>query len=698
MLLVVAALSPLMVSLAVSLHEQTQYARRDASDNSLTFARLVGSRIDDNIRSIKKLLFTIEVAVAEDLASVARIDARLKAIQAELPPYVATISVLASDGRMISSSTVSPSDRTKVNFADRKQFRQAMATRAAAVGPLVRGRTVTGDWIVTITRPIVGNDDGPVRALVSLSLRVARIQEMLVRDNQPPGSVITVLDEHGTVLARSPDPAHWIGRSLSGEAGFQMARQNREFSGEMVSADGVTQLVGIASAREVPWLVSVGVPVQAALAPAQAQLIRDLVYATAAVLLAITLAWALSRFIAVPIRKLSDDTTRFSTGDLAHRSDVKASGEVGALVLNFNRMAARLERTVGHLRDSEAQLSGIITSAMDAIITIDEKHRMTLVNPAAERMFGYTTKDLIGNPINMLIPERFRTAHDDHIDTFGRTGITSRAMGAGQVLGLRADGEEFPVEASISQLGAPPDKFYTVILRDITARKQDEERLRQYAAQMRSLARRLREVEESERRMMHRELHDRVGANLTALKLELDMTLSGPMQGSEVAVRLGKARELLTETIAQIRDVMSDLRPAALDDFGLHAALRVYAGVCASRFQIPVTVSGGDIEPRLQGAAETALFRIAQEALNNIAKHAHARQVAIDVDANHQRVTMVIEDDGAGFDTAEPDLHRANWGLRTMRERAQAIGAELTIESTPGRGTRITVEVAREVA
>jgi PAS domain S-box-containing protein len=132
------------------------------------------------------------------------------------------------------------------------------------------------------------------------------------------------------------------------------------------------------------------------------------------------------------------------------------------------------------LRDSQARLAGIVDSAMDAIISVDEQQRILLFNRAAEKMFRCSADDAIGLPLDRFIPERFRSLHPSHIQSFGQTGTTTRAMaGARTIYGLRADGEEFPLEASISQVEVGGQKLYTVILRDITERKRAEERFQQ---------------------------------------------------------------------------------------------------------------------------------------------------------------------------------------------------------------------------
>src|SRR2546423_3873089 len=156
--------------------------------------------------------------------------------------------------------------------------------------------------------------------------------------------------------------------------------------------------------------------------------------------------------------------------------------EQGVMVLGTVVDITERKQAEETLRQSQEQLVGVIGSAMDAIISVDEEQRIVLFNVAAERMFLYPAEDAIGQPLDRFIPERFRSAHKGHIQDFGRTHVTRRAMGAlGALYGLRADGEEFPIEASISQIESEGRKLYTVILRDITERKRSEEALKEQA-------------------------------------------------------------------------------------------------------------------------------------------------------------------------------------------------------------------------
>lgn len=235
-----------------------------------------------------------------------------------------------------------------------------------------------------------------------------------------------------------------------------------------------------------------------------------------------------------------------------------------------------------------------------------------------------------------------------------------------------------------------------IISHDITDRKEMEETLRRSETQLRALSARLSRVEEEERRRLARELHDRVGQNLTALSLNLNI-VRGHLVSEQAAERLEDSLRLLEETVERVRDVMADLRPSVLDDYGLLAAIRWYGERFSRRTGIEVRVEGEELVSRLPTEVETELFRICQEALTNVAKHAEASEVVVTVDAEDEEIHLVVRDNGTGFDhTALQDAETLpGWGLMSMRERALAVGGRLLVGSEPGSGTRIAVELGR---
>lgn len=234
---------------------------------------------------------------------------------------------------------------------------------------------------------------------------------------------------------------------------------------------------------------------------------------------------------------------------------------------------------------------------------------------------------------------------------------------------------------------------------DITERKQAENALRDSGVQLQALSRRLVELQESERKELARELHDRVGQSLTALKINIDILQPAlASQGNaEVLARVADSAALLESTMDTIENVMSELRPPMLDDHGLAAALDWHARNFSKRTGIGVAVRAGEPALRPAPQIEIAFFRIAQEALNNVAKHARARRVEIELDQANGECVMSVQDDGIGFDGLEDtsDKPKPGLGMVTMRERAQAVGGHFEVRALPGLGTQLKVRVPR---
>ena len=208
-------------------------------------------------------------------------------------------------------------------------------------------------------------------------------------------------------------------------------------------------------------------------------------------------------------------------------------------------------------------------------------------------------------------------------------------------------------------------------------------------------ARRLVEVQESERRTLANDLHDLVGQNMTALSINLNIVKmeSAASPNTRAASRLDDSLKLLEETIENIRNVMMSLRPSVLDDYGLPGVLRWYVEQFNRRTGVPASLVEQGSPRRLPLAAEETLFRIAQEALTNVAKYARAGKVVVTLDTTPHDSRLTIADDGCGFDPSgwQQPAKDHGWGLMIMRERAAAVGAELSVESAPGQGTRVTV-------
>ena len=349
------------------------------------------------------------------------------------------------------------------------------------------------------------------------------------------------------------------------------------------------------------------------------------------------------------------------------------------------------------LIESERTLQKIFDTAPTPILMLRPPDGVIeRANPAALDALGISPETAIG---------KTAVQHGIVPDPPSRQAIYARLESGRRVIGqeiviLRAGREQRTVSVNADRIVLASGDRYIVSFYDLTELRRAEKDLRESAEQRRQLYVRLANVEDDERRALHAELHDQVGANLSALRLQLDlaarMLSGGDAPGAQH--HLGSAREVAGETMAMARDLMAALRPPALDDYGLVAALRTFAVSQSSRLNLPIHVAGDDLTPRPRPPVETALFRIAHEAVINVARHASATRVAIDIAQRDGQVILTIDDDGVGFSFDAPGNRPDHWGLKSMRERALAIGGTLHVRTEPGTGTRVMAEAPHEAA
>jgi PAS domain S-box-containing protein len=359
---------------------------------------------------------------------------------------------------------------------------------------------------------------------------------------------------------------------------------------------------------------------------------------------------------------------------------------------------ARETRARTAIEESHGRLAAVMDSAMDAIIAVDEDQRIVLFNQAAEAAFRCGRAEALGSRLDRFLPARFRAAHGTHIQRFAATGVTSRRMGDVPTLwAMRADGTEFPIEASISQASEGGQRLYTVILRDITRRKEYEDMLARQQVELREISARVLEAREEEKTLLARELHDELGQQLTALKIDLAwlrerLPDGDPALGAKAAQMSG----LVDQTMTSVRRISSDLRPLMLDDLGLQDAVAWLVGEfskhsgIACRLDAPPESALENVEQ----AVAITVYRVLQESLTNITRHARAKNAWVILGASGNWLQLEIEDDGQGI--ADADLARPrSLGLKGIRERVLYLGGSVEVGRAPRGGTRVLVRVPR---
>jgi PAS domain S-box-containing protein len=315
-----------------------------------------------------------------------------------------------------------------------------------------------------------------------------------------------------------------------------------------------------------------------------------------------------------------------------------------------------------------------------------------MFNPSAEAMFGLEASKALGQPIEVLMPERLRSVHRRHMQGFSASEKASRAMAPQmEIFGVRSNGTEFPLESTISHSMIGGKLQMTAVLRDVTERRKTESTLRTVNTQLRELSANLQNVREEERKRFSRELHDDLGQRLTGLKLSLSWMASRLKEGKPTAVSdVDEMRHQMDAAIGSVRRIAAELRPRVMDDLDFKEALTWQTQEFFKHSGIQIELDLRAAEKVTEDGLATALFRIVQESLTNVVRHAAADKVVVSLLYANDQLTLAIRDNGRGFDW---EGTAGGVGLVSMRERCGAIGAVFKVNSYPGAGTLIEITV-----
>ena len=347
-----------------------------------------------------------------------------------------------------------------------------------------------------------------------------------------------------------------------------------------------------------------------------------------------------------------------------------------------------------HAGMAEAHLKAVVDTALDGIITLNESFRIVLFNRAAESIFGCQAREVLGEPLDRFIPSVHRANHEQFITRFAHKRKASHGIGVNDriVTGIRFNGEEFPIDTAISHVKVDGAQFYTVILRDVSEREQTARELADTVGQLRELSVRMHLVREDERRHLAHELHDDLCQLLAALRIDLSVLKSRwPLPNEEIVAQFQRLETISREAVETSRRVTRSLRPTALEDSTLSAAIEELCLEFSRRTGIPCQFKRtGPSEPQEERLA-TPLFRLVQESLTNIEKHAQASEVTVTLQRDANNLRLLVQDNGRGMPSAMKPRENA-FGLVGMRERTLAAGGKFSVDSTQGVGTRVLAE------
>ncbi len=333
-----------------------------------------------------------------------------------------------------------------------------------------------------------------------------------------------------------------------------------------------------------------------------------------------------------------------------------------------------------------------------ALFVMDVDHRIAGWSRGAEWMLGYTDEEIVGSDFLRLIPED--TARESFAEFLGAPPGERRRMEL-ECWCLRKGKDRFRAVVGLDRMtgASGAQSGISVMVRDLSDRNRVEEQLRENELQLRSLAARLQAVREEERTRIARELHDEFGQMLTALRMDLSIlermvwkTVSEPLARMSLFEKIGSISELLEKTIRSTRRIITELRPAVLDELGLSTAIQWQALEFENRTGVRCRIARLQHDLVFDQDVSTAIFRILQEALTNVAKHASATNVTISLRSEGGTVVMEIVDDGKGM-AEDKQKDPTSTGILGIRERVLALNGQFDITSSQGQGTTLKISI-----
>ncbi|WP_456684602.1 ATP-binding protein [Bradyrhizobium sp. P5_C11_2] len=637
--------------------QQRDVARHAAELSAMRAAERIASDIATQVEVLQALATSTSLDQL-DLKSFYNEAERLK----DRHPLWETVELSNPDGVQL-INLLRPPDADLAPTADFRSFEEVLSTRQPVIGGIGPVGPISGKRLVALRVPVIRGNT--VHYVLSVLLATNAVSSILRDAGAPADWIGAVADRYGNLVARTRAEASEIGRPASPSLRDAIARAPQGFyTGATLEGEEV-EVVYRTLEGTGGWSVHFAIPLTALNAPVARSYFVLGGGSLASFVLAVGLAGLVAR-------------------DMAHRRE----NENARMTL-----ALRLSEEAGAVAVEAAELGTLRWDSESGHVTGSERARRLLSLPRSTRVgqeLAWQTSDVLEKIVaaqqprilaairecvegNKPLDIEFQVLHPDRISHWVR--VTGRVP-------------------KLSE-GVPEGVIYGVVA-DIELRKHAD-------AERSYLLLRLAEAQENEQRRIARELHDQVGQTVTGLSLGLksmETLIDGDRPASEVRSHLHWLKTLAGEIGRDIHRAAVDLRPTALDDLGLREALQAFLNQWVERHGIRAELQSVGDGSRLPTEVETAIYRIVQEALTNILKHAEARSAIIAVEQRNAEVRVVIEDDGRGFDA---DAHNGSGvlaprgagqpklGLSGMRERLSLLGGRLTVESAPGVGTALFI-------
>lgn len=703
LILILSAVLPALGWAFYAGFEERIAQRAQVEENVLRLTRLASGDLVQAIEGARQLLIGL-AELPEVLPSHSGVCSTVFANLLKQYPYYANLGVIDAGGNLFCSARV-PSE--ELHLDANSFFIQALKAKGFIMGGYQRDQ-ITGLVVISFGYPVyAGKKD--LQALVFASLDLGWFEQLEMEAQLPPGATLIVFDYDGIILARYPDPEKWVGQSVPQKWVRQRAQAQRDdILLESNELDNIHRLYGVRKVRGAAGndlYVCMGISKKMALTPVDRVFVRNLMGIASVGLMALLVTWFGGEILILRrLDELVQATRRLAKGDLTVRiGPTHGHDEISALAASFDEMAESLERRTAELNRAEVKYRTLVEQIpmITYITPLDKTTGVLYISPQVEAILGFSPREWREDAAlwtRQLHPEdRPRVLKEMHGDPETSCAIGFRSEY--RILSKNGYTIWFRDEAVVMKTDDEKPRFLQGILIDITEQKRVEEELKVSGKQMRELAAHIEAIREEERTRIAREIHDELGQALTGLKMDLswlERRIADWDQGRPTARLLEKTaamKGLIDGTIHAVRKISTELRPGILDDLGLMAAIEWQASDFQSRTGIRCVFSAkGNDDLQIEEKQGSAVFRIFQEILTNIARHAHATQVIVCVEKERRQLVLTVRDNGRGV-TEQESLSIKSLGILGMRERTLLLGGEFAIAGVPSVGTTVTVKI-----
>jgi signal transduction histidine kinase len=744
LILVCLAVIPALGLILFTAADQRQVASEKAQADAQWLVQLIAADQERLIAETRQLLLTLAYLPAIQSQDPSACNALFARLHIQYPQY-SNLAVISPAGDLTCSAVPHPSP---VSLADEPYIQRAIEERIFSVGDYQIDE-ISKQPTINFAYP-VQDESFQVKAVVVAALDLHWMNQIIENQQLPEGAALILLDRNQAIVVHYPNPELWIGTELPEESEIRSFLTTLPQPEVVPGVDNVRRLYAFQPLKDITdtgFFIGVGISQEQAFAQANQALVRDLQGLGVVFGLALVAAWlGGDYFILGQVRSLLHATRQLAEGNLDFRTGMPyGQGELGQLARSFDVMTEALKQREAERKLAEDEIirhnkflaalntiTATVASSLELPEILESLKNLLIEQlnvPGGIILFYEEERDLLyveaawGLPaatlseFKLFPASRFhykKVVQDNQSIVFSDFRVV-KPFSTLRLANARPSWQSYlcvpllakgKVQGVLDLFSKMPDEFtkdevvlFTSLGQQVGIAIQNArlfEQVRTGRRQLQMLSQQLLEAQEGERRHIARELHDEIGQALTAVKVNLQsgMRLT---EEAELISLLDDSIGLVERTLQQVRDLSLDLRPSLLDDLGVVSALRWYIDRQAQRAGFTAKFLANLPEKRLPPDLETTCFRVVQEALTNIVRHAQATQVWIELRQVETGLELSIRDNGIGFDVGLVMEHSTGdfdigLGILGMKERVQLMGGEISIQSIPASGTEILVK------